>query len=81
MKMLTKKEIMEIDKKIKREAVRKIAREFTYNNGKCMFWKDGKCNSMYAKGLKCDGIHPPEKCPWDLRKLEVVKCPKEPQYL
>jgi hypothetical protein len=71
MKMLTKEEIIEIDKKVKREAVRRIARDFIYNNGKCMFWKDGYCNSTYAKGSKCDGIHPPSNCPYDLRKLMV----------
>jgi len=65
MKMLTKEEIMEIDRKVKFEAVRKIARDSIYRHGKCMFWKDGKCS---VKGLECDGIHPPNNCPYDLGK-------------
>jgi hypothetical protein len=69
MKILTKEEMMEIDRKVKFEAVRKIARDFIYNNRKCIFWKRGKCNSMYAKGLKCDGINPPKNCPYDLGKV------------
>jgi hypothetical protein len=68
MKVLTKEEIMEIDRKVKFEAVRKIARDSIDRYGKCMFWKNGKCNSAYAKGLKCDGIHPPKNCPYDLGK-------------
>jgi hypothetical protein len=70
--MLTKEEIMEIDKKVKHGAVREIARDFIYNYGKCMFWKRGYCKSMYAKGLKCNGINPPKKCPYDLRKMVVA---------
>jgi len=31
---------------------------------KCMFWKEGKCDSDYNKGYKCDGIHPPCDCPY-----------------
>ena len=30
----------------------------------CLFNKKDKCNSDYAKGLECNGVHPPKKCPY-----------------
>jgi len=33
---------------------------------KCIFWKDGKCNSDYAKGLRCGGyVAIPKDCPYN----------------
>lgn len=40
---------------------------------RCVMWKNGKCNSMYGKGIKCDGYNPPKGCPYDFRKDEVKK--------
>lgn len=34
------------------------------NNMKCLFFKEGKCNSDYGSRMECDGIHPPLKCPY-----------------
>jgi len=34
---------------------------------RCMFWKE-RCNSDYAKGLKCNGINNPLDCPYALGK-------------
>ena len=40
---------------------------------KCIFWKKGKCNSIYGGDIKCDGINKPEYCVYDLEKeLEKV---------
>ena len=36
----------------------------------CMFYDNGRCKSMYAKGIKCDGIEVPKKCPY---KVEVTE--------
>ena len=33
---------------------------------KCIFWKDGRCNSDYAKGLICGGyVAIPKDCPYN----------------
>jgi len=34
-------------------------------------WKDGRCNSMYGKGIKCDGYNPPKDCPYNFKKDEI----------
>ena len=39
---------------------------------KCIFWKNGRCNSDYGNGIKCDGINPPEGCPYSPEKLEII---------
>jgi len=47
---------------------------------KCVFWKNNKCNSQYGKNIKfCDGVNPPEECPYNFKKLfkKVNKCIKE----
>ena len=36
-------------------------------NIKCLFLKEGKCNSDYYKE-ECDGINIPEKCPYKTKK-------------
>ena len=40
----------------------------------CIFLKDDRCNSQYNKGLKCDGINPPKKCPYLQKKYQCPKC-------
>jgi hypothetical protein len=35
---------------------------------KCIFYKDGKCNSDYASDIKCDGISVPVNCPYQILK-------------
>lgn len=35
---------------------------------KCLFLKDGKCNSDYNKGNVCDGLTSPKDCPYKIKK-------------
>ena len=36
---------------------------------RCVMWKDGRCNSMYGKGIKCDGYNPPKDCPYNFKNI------------
>jgi len=38
---------------------------------KCVMWKRGRCCSMYAKGVYCDGLNPPKNCPYKSVKKGV----------
>ena len=44
------------------------------NKKKCMFWRDGKCNSDYARGLRCGGYAIiPKDCPYAKNNNGVEK--------
>jgi hypothetical protein len=31
---------------------------------KCIFWKENMCDSVFGKGIPCDGSNPPKNCPY-----------------
>ena len=37
---------------------------------KCILEKEGKCNSVMAKGLECDGIDISADCPYKFEEKE-----------
>lgn len=39
------------------------------NSNKCIFFKEGRCNSDYGKTVRCDGIKNSEDCPYNSNKI------------
>ena len=39
-------------------------------NQKCIFSKEGKCKSIVAKDLECDGLDIPEDCPYKFGEVK-----------
>lgn len=38
--------------------------------GRCMLSKDNKCQSDYNKFHNCDGVHIPNDCPYNKKRLK-----------
>ena len=46
----------------------------TSKDKRCIFWKGGKCNSDYAKGLRCGGYAAiPKDCPYNKDYVQLNK--------
>lgn len=51
---------------------------------RCIMWKNGKCNSDYARGLSCDakgGKNLPEGCPYSEEKLKSLNWKKRGELI